>query len=52
MKFIFEFDEQDLAIINELVGEGKYKVVAPLVAKMNEQIQGQIKQKEQNEQDS
>lgn len=40
--FKFEFTEKDLMVLNQTLPEHPYKLVAPLLAKINQQIQEQL----------
>jgi hypothetical protein len=43
MKFTIEIDENDIAVLSATLNEHPYKLVAPLIAKLDAQIKTQQK---------
>lgn len=46
MKFTIEIDENDIAVLQATLNEHPYKLVAPLIAKLDTQIRAQQKPRE------
>jgi hypothetical protein len=42
----FAFNEQDISVLDQLLREAPYRVAAPIVNKMNKQIEEQERPKE------